>query len=606
MSPHVRPFACTLAVALLLPLVAAAQVERVDAAWEGLAFDPRAFDEVVRLTEQMHVVPKVPEHAWVRAAEGGLRGGGLRGFVLPVAFLDRERASADGRLALAGPITAVACAVHGVAPFAIWQPEREQAGAATTLQDLRQRRQQRRDLARRARAAWTGVPFGRPGFECAMNWARHRFDWPEPLVPETAPPAQPALPALPTPTAAASADPPPDPAVERRQLGLKAWRLAADFFLHALDAHSTILPGRLFDAIDKEAGGTELVGVGLDVVRESGAWVVRRLAADGPAEKAGVRAGDVLLAVGGEPADAWTDRQLGDALSGADGSAVVLKVQSARSRPRNVTAVRQAVEQSSVVGSLFGEGTGVGVLRLPQFATNTARDARRELANLGREARGGLQAVVLDMRGNPGGWVEEAVATADALLGEGIVVRVQTRDGEVERPEAKADPDDFTLPMAVLVDTRCKSACELLTAALQDHGRVLVVGQPTFGKGSVQKVLESKRGDWYVILTIAQYLSPNGRALQASGVRPDVELPGLAASGQALREVDFMDALDAAAANMPAVPNPLQGADLTACVAKLQRDSAGWREARRKKDGPLLAAVDHARCLGSGTVRQKP
>jgi carboxyl-terminal processing protease len=550
-----------LAVLLVLPVGANAQPAKVEAAWHGLAFDAAAFAEVVALARERHVRPAVPDRAWLRAAEGAIAATGRAGSLLP-----RDVIGSDG---LMGSSVAIPCAATDTAPFVLWQPENGGPRDAATVDDLRKRRQLRRELGQRVRKAWDGRAFSESGMRCAMAWARTGGGWSEPLPHDT------------TPT-------------DVDQRGFRAWRMAADFFLHALDSHSTVLPGRLFDAADADLGTQDAVGVGLELQRDGGGWVVRRCDEGGPAARAQLRPGDRLLAVDGALPDAWSSSRLGTALGGTAGSAVVLRLRRGAAKAFTVKLVRASLRHSAVAGWLVGEGIPVGVVKIPAFATGTERDLRRELEELRNDGKGRLGALVVDLRGNEGGWVEEALGVADAFLPRGVIVTLRTRDGEVERHDAAVQRDDEPRPLVVLVDPVCKSACELVTAALRGNGRAIVVGGRTFGKGSVQKVLEAKRGDWYVILTVAQYHGPRGEPLQAAGIEPDVVVPGMA--GDDLRETDFADHLAPAG-------DPARGrvAQSNACIAPLQ-DCARRRQetgaTRLAKEDPALAlAADIAACL---------
>ncbi len=214
-------------------------------------------------------------------------------------------------------------------------------------------------------------------------------------------------------------------------------------------------------------------------------------------------------------------------MRGEPGTAVRITVGRAGApEPFDVTLVREVIRVESVAGELLAPG--FPWLRIRAFQDGTAADAKLAALRLGREG-GGLRGVLLDLRRNPGGLLDEAVRLADLFLDDGAIVTTRGRGGvEIARYEARSRGTLPPVPVVVLVDAASASAAEIVAGALQDNGRALVVGIRTFGKGSVQSLIPLDNGAG-LKLTVARYYTPAGRSIQAEGIRPDVEVESLAA-----------------------------------------------------------------------------
>lgn len=546
--------ATCLVLALSQPRQAVAQLPTGEDPWTGLAFDRAAFDEVVTLAEQSYLLAPLPDRAWISAAVGALRSQSAGAHLLPADFWAEQP---SGEVPPGGTAEPLACPALAEG-LVVWRPGQGGAEPATAAA-YRLRNQARRDFAQKARQAWTGRAFGRPGLDCVMA-----------MVLAAGPTAE----------------------------SPRIWRHAAEGFLHGLDPHTTVVPTSLFRQQERSSRASEFVDVGLDFHQRDD-LTVRRVWPGGPAARFDIRSGDRLLAVDGDTT--LTLAQANGRLQGKPGTSVQVTLQRGNKKPRTFTLVRQAMRYPSVTGWLTG--TGVGVVRVPQFAADAALELDKAMAQLRAEAKadGGLRALVLDLRGNTGGWVEQAVAVADRFLSPGrhspnnIIATVRSRTEAPQIYRATARRNDIRLPVVVLVDPACRSACELLAAALQDHERALVVGQPTFGKGSVQEVIAATLGPWSVIVTIARYLAPSGRSLQALGVTPDIAVA--VAGPAALREADAANSL-AAEGEVPPHACRLVTAPLRRCAEGQDTPTTGWQAQWSREDPAVAGAVSWARCLG--------
>ena len=291
--------------------------------------------------------------------------------------------------------------------------------------------------------------------------------------------------------------------------------------LSSLDPHSGYLDPEFYKVLQVQTTG-EFGGLGIEITIRDGVLVVVSPMAGSPADKAGVKAGDLIIKIDGK---FTRDLSLVDAvrkLRGPKGSQVVIAVQRQGAKGLlEFTLTRDNISVESVEARALGEGTAY--LRVSQFMEKTTDTAKKDLHDLARQAPGSeLKGLILDLRNNPGGLLNQAVSFSDLFLREGVIVYT---DGRVESQKQKfyahdkgTEPD---YPVVVLVNGGSASASEIVAAALKDHGRAVVVGTQTFGKGSVQTVLPLKNGG-ALTLTTALYYTKSGESIQLTGVKPDI------------------------------------------------------------------------------------
>ena len=290
--------------------------------------------------------------------------------------------------------------------------------------------------------------------------------------------------------------------------------------LDGLDPHTVYLDPDSFREMNIDTHG-EFGGLGLEVTMENG--VIRIVAPidDTPAHKAGLKSGDLIISMDGVQVKGLSLGESVSLMRGKPGSEIVLTiVRKDRPEPFEVTLKRAIIQLESVRAELLE--TGFGYVRVIQFQTGTATSLRQQLARLAREAGTALNGLVLDLRDNPGGVLDGAIQVSDTFLRDGLIVSTRGRaeDSEVT---FSASPKDYLndAPLVVLVNGGSASASEIVAGALQDHGRALILGTTTFGKGSVQTILPMLNGA-ALKLTTARYYTPNDRSIQATGITPDV------------------------------------------------------------------------------------
>ncbi len=310
--------------------------------------------------------------------------------------------------------------------------------------------------------------------------------------------------------------------------------------LSSLDPHSAYLDAKGFEDLHNSTSG-EFGGLGIEVGMEDGLIRVVSPIDDTPAAKAGIQAGDYIIKLDGKSVQGMS---LADAITlmrGKPGSKIVLTIIRKGEEPKEITLVRARIEMTSVRSRLLE--AGFGFVRISQFQVHTGRDFKREVDKLKTENKGALRGLVLDLRNNPGGVLDGAVAVGDALLDTGVIVSTRGRQAGAGQ-EFTATPGDILdgTPMVVLVNGGSASASEIVAGALQDNRRALVVGTTTFGKGSVQTVLplSASKG---IKLTTARYYTPSGRSIQAEGIKPDIVVNPARVSvlegGLSVREADL-------------------------------------------------------------------
>ena len=289
--------------------------------------------------------------------------------------------------------------------------------------------------------------------------------------------------------------------------------------LSSLDPHSGYLDPESFNDMQVQTRG-EFGGLGIEITQENGFVKVVSPIDDTPADRAGLEAGDYITHVDGESILGLTLQESVDLLRGEVGSPVTVTVTREGTDPFDIDIVRDIIQIRAVRQRAENE---VGYIRITTFSQNVGDDLDKAFQEIDREIGADrVRGYVLDLRNNPGGLLEQAVVVSDAFLERGEIVSTRGRNPEdIERHNA--GPGDLAdgLPVVVLVNGGSASASEIVSGALQDHRRAVVVGTKTFGKGSVQTI--SPIGDKGALrLTIARYYTPSGRSIQGRGLQPDI------------------------------------------------------------------------------------
>jgi carboxyl-terminal processing protease len=371
--------------------------------------------------------------------------------------------------------------------------------------------------------------------------------------------------------------------------------------LGSLDPHSAFLDRSDFENLQTQIDG-EYGGLGLSVTLEQGAVKVIAPTADTPADKAGIKSGDYITHLDGKLIVGGTLDEAVDAMRGAPGTSIKLTiVRLGRDEPFDVTLTRAVIDLKPVKWKVQDK---IGLITISGFSTDAGADVVQAIKGVEREVGGKPLGYIVDLRSNPGGLLDEAVAVSDAFLDGGEIVSERGREkSDVQRWFAESRvPGDAAkgAPVIVLVDAGSASASEIVAGALQDHHRALVMGEQSFGKGSVQNVLPLSRGTG-LRLTIARYHLPSGRSVQEGGIKPDIQVPQISDPDYekrvSMRETDLRRHL----------VNELQATDkeLEIDTAKDPRFSQTSEQLKAKgiEDFQLHYAMETLQRLGSNTMK---
>jgi len=312
--------------------------------------------------------------------------------------------------------------------------------------------------------------------------------------------------------------------------------------LNTLDPHSSFLTPEMYEEMQADTHG-EFGGLGIEITVKDGNLIIVSPIEDTPADAAGIQAGDQIIKINGK---ATRDIEIMEAvrmMRGPKGEGITISIQrSGVPELLDFTIIRDLIQVQSVKSKLLQ--SHYGYVRVSQFQDRTGKDLKEHLLRLRRENGDQLQGMILDLRNNPGGLLDQAVAVSDLFLSSGLIVYTEGRESEAQMTfsaqQVGTEPD---YPLVVLINGGSASAAEIVAGALQDRSRAIILGEQSFGKGSVQTIipLDDKSG---LRLTTARYFTPSGRSIQARGISPDIfvsqlKLQHLDKTVPALREEDL-------------------------------------------------------------------
>ncbi len=297
---------------------------------------------------------------------------------------------------------------------------------------------------------------------------------------------------------------------------------ALNGMLQSLDPHSVYLNAEDYKSLQEVTSG-EFYGVGIEITNnENGQLMIVAPIDDTPGDRAGLKSGDLILAVDGQPTKGMTASDAVRVIRGPKGTPVEMLIFSkGDTAAHTVTLTRDIIPVISVKSRELEPG--YYWIRLTQFSERTTTELSQALRDIAKA--GELKGIVLDMRNNPGGLLGQAVNVSDMFLRDGMIVSMRGRNPENNQEfKARAQASDITAPVVVLINSGSASAAEIVAGALGDHNRALLVGEQTFGKGSVQSIYPLPDGAG-VKLTTAIYYTPNGKSIQGEGIAPDIVVP---------------------------------------------------------------------------------
>ena len=302
------------------------------------------------------------------------------------------------------------------------------------------------------------------------------------------------------------------------------------------DPHSIYLDPKMYELMRSHTEGS-FGGVGIVMGFKDNKITVISVMEGTPSEAAGIKTGDEIIAVDGTPTNEIEPEEVVLHIRGEIGTDVTLKIRRAGEEDKDYVVRRATIQVHTVAGQMLPDTDGIGYIRIASFSEHTAdefKDAYRALENEG------VKGMIIDLRENPGGLVTSCVAIANMVVPKGPVVSVVQKDGT--REEYKSDLSEEKYPLVVLIDGNSASASEILAGALQDTGAATIVGETSYGKGSVQVILPLYDDD-ALKLTIAKYYTPSGRSIDGTGIEPDVRVEPQAdgaQDAQLLKAIDVM------------------------------------------------------------------
>lgn len=292
--------------------------------------------------------------------------------------------------------------------------------------------------------------------------------------------------------------------------------------LQSLDPHSTYMTSDEYKELQVETRGT-FGGIGIEITIRDGVLTVVSPIEGTPADKAGIKANDQIIKINGESTKDMSITEAVKRLRGAEGTKVhITIIREGEPKPLEFDIVRALIHVQSVKYRTLEPG--FGYVRIASFQSDTAQQLRKALDALEDDNKP-MKGLIIDLRNNPGGLLEQAVQVSDEFIDSGLIVYTKGRkDDQQMKFEAHKNDKPHKYPMVVLVNGGSASASEIVAGALQDHKVALILGEPTFGKGSVQTVIPLEDGS-AVRLTTALYYTPSGRSIQAKGIEPDIYVP---------------------------------------------------------------------------------
>lgn len=289
--------------------------------------------------------------------------------------------------------------------------------------------------------------------------------------------------------------------------------------VESLDPHSSFLTPDMYKDMQTETKG-QFGGIGIEITIKDGFPTVITPIEDTPAFKAGLKSDDHIIKIDNKPTKNMSIVDVVKLIRGEKGRSVTLSImREGFNVPKDFQVMREIITVKSVKYRMLDDN--YGYIRLTQFQERTAKELDAAIKDLQKTAKGGLKGILLDLRNNPGGLLDQAVDVSDEFMGQGLITYIEGRKPDQRVTFNAHKKDDYAGPLVVLVNEGSASASEIVAGALQDSKRAIIVGTKTFGKGSVQTVIPLGDGS-ALRLTTARYYTPSGRSIQAEGITPDI------------------------------------------------------------------------------------
>ena len=297
--------------------------------------------------------------------------------------------------------------------------------------------------------------------------------------------------------------------------------------LRELDPHTSYMPPDVYKDFESETAG-EFGGIGIEISIQNGVLTIISPIEDTPAWKAGIKPGDKVVAIDGKSTKGYSLVEASSALKGKNGDKIVLSIiRDNIDKPLDISITRGKVKIKSVKSTVLDDG--YLYVRITSFIENTSADLEQVISDYKKRQNGQIEGVLIDLRRNPGGLLEQAIKVSDLFIKEGVIVSTIGRDPKNKEVSIASKRAPFAdVPVVVLINEYSASASEIVAGALQDNKRGVIVGQRSFGKGSVQSAIKLNDGS-ALKLTVARYYTPSGVSIQSEGIKPDIEIQEISA-----------------------------------------------------------------------------
>lgn len=542
--------------------------EKPEDYWKEVRFDRLHFKEVRELVRLHYIDADVEaSFAFQRSANFALSTADERLELLPWAYFQKKKreASADEKRRWAGKFKRLRSKDRFVILRHV-KDWKKKIDRRLTDDEIREERSRRKEEYRELKDAWAAIDFSEENFFRVVNYAlkQRKDDTREDMI----------------------------------------WVAAAQGYLASLDPHSNLISEAAWKASTDEIRDSSFEGIGALLMQRHDDIIVESPLEGQPAAKAGLYAGDIIVKVDGVDVRGMPLTKVVAKIRGPKGTEVVLTVQRV-GMPEDIDVPirRSVIPFKNISARMMGpQHAGFGLVKVRGFVSGTTNELRGAIENLGSQSQTGqLRGLILDLRNNSGGLLQEAVFMSDLFLKNGRIVSVKSRTSSSEHYTA-TEGNDLKMPVIVLVNDGTASAAEIVANAIQENHRGLVIGDRSFGKATVQSLLTPIIGSgYYIKLTVARYYGPDGHTLQVRGIVPDVSVPPDVGGKMPLgfREMDLYD-------HLPKIleegthPNAERVANLSECVAteKLaERIHAADPNPIIKFDFPLFKGADWLECM---------
>jgi C-terminal peptidase prc len=536
--------------------------------WKEVDFTEVDFAEVLRLIKIYYIDSNYDRRlAWIFAANGVLGELETPWQVLPQNFWNRKKGTDEFKKRYTGK----QIQLRPGDPFVLVETNKdfkvERSKKALTPKDVRDKKKEIQQRQRELDSALGKLPFTEADYGRVLDWALKQIKGTE---------------------------------ISKKDLILAA----AQGYLASLDPHSGLITAKAWDEATKSTEDASFQGIGALLTQHGDDTIVENPIEDQPAVKAGVRAGDTIIAIDGRSIAGIPLHKVVKRIRGPKGTSVTLTIRRlGEPNDLEITIVRGFIEIKNVQSRLLKDHPDLGYIKVTGFIESTRQSIKGTIESLTAATKGGrLRGLILDLRNNSGGLLKAAVDIADDFLNKGIIVTVKNPSSRDE--VYKATKGSFDFPVVVLVDSTSASASEILASAIQENQRGLVIGDRTFGKASVQTLLNPLfRRDYYIKLTVARYYAPSDRTIQVTGVIPDVTVPASLTEEPfpPFREEDLSHHLVALSADYPP-HNAELVARLSPCVrTRGIADDLAKKQSKGqiKLDYQLWKAADYLECMYS-------